>query len=54
MKKKEILKQLDTLTVNIQGYLADAKLFGFEPVELESMKEKKQQLEKSLKTFELS
>lgn len=42
-------KQINDINEAIKGYLKDAKTFGFEPVELAKMEEKKLELLKKNK-----
>ena len=50
-QKQQLKKKYDNLTISIRGYIKDSKTYGFEPTDLEKMKQKSYELSKQINSL---
>lgn len=50
-QKQQLQKQYDNLNISIRGYIKDSKKYGFEPTDLEKMKQKSYELSKQINSL---
>ena len=50
-QREQLQKQYDNLTISIRGYIKDSKTYGFEPTDLQEMKDKAQKLSKQINSL---